>query len=90
MTIVAMFEVKGADAAKYDETLRRLAAIGQAVPDGQLFHICYGDRQNLQVIDVFSSPAKLEAFGAKLAPILQDLGIEATPKVYEVYNTMAG
>lgn len=90
MTIVAIFEVKGADAAKYDETLRRLAAIGQSVPDGQLFHICYGDRQNLQVIDVFSSPAKLDAFGAKLGPILQELGVEATPKVYEVYNTMAG
>lgn len=90
MTVLAMFEVKGADAAKYEETLRRLAEIGQRVPDGQLFHICYGDRQNLQVIDVFSSAAKLEAFGAKLAPILQELGIEATPKVYEVYNTMAG
>ena len=90
MTILAMFEVKGADAAKYDETLRRLAAIGQSVPDGQLFHICYGDRQNLQVIDVFSSSAKLEAFGAKLMPILQELGIEAKPTIHEVYNTMAG
>lgn len=90
MAIVAMFEVAGATSAKYDEVIRRLTEIGQRVPDGQLYHICYGDRQNLQVIDVFESPAKLEAFGAKLAPILQEMGIEAKPAVFEVYNIIEG
>jgi hypothetical protein len=90
MAIVAMFEVEGATAAKYDEVIRRLTEMGQRVPDGQMYHICYGDRQGLQVIDVFESPAKLEAFGAKLAPILQELGIEAKPTVFEVYNIMEG
>ena len=86
MTIVAMFEVEGATSAKYDEVIRRLTEIGQKVPDGQLYHICYGDRQRLQVIDVFESLAKLEAFSAKLAPILKDMGIAAKPNVFEVYN----
>ncbi len=44
-----------------------------------MYHICYGDTESLQVIDVFESTAKLEAFGAKLMPILQDMGIEAKP-----------
>ena len=90
MAILAMFEVSGADAAKYDDVIRRLTEIGQRVPDGQMYHICYGDRQRLQVIDVFESPAKLEAFGATLMPILQELGIEAKPSVFEIYNIIEG
>jgi hypothetical protein len=90
MAIIAMFEVNGADAAKYDEVIRRLTEIGLRVPDGQLYHVCYGDRQRLQVIDIFENQAKMDAFGAKLMPILQDLGIEAKPTVHEVYNIIEG
>ena len=90
MAIVVMFEVTGATASKYDEVIRRLTQIGQGVPDGQLYHICYGDRQSLQVIDVFESPAKLDAFGARLGPILQEMGIEAKATVHEIYNIIEG
>jgi len=90
MAIVAIFEVTGATSSKYDEALRRLTEIGLRVPDGQMYHICYGDKQNLQVIEVFESKAKLEAFGARLMPILQDLGIEAKPTVFETYNIIEG
>jgi hypothetical protein len=90
MAIIAKFDVKGATAAKYDEVIRRLTAIGQRVPDGQLYHVCYGDAQRLQVIDVFESQAKLDAFGAKLGPILQELGIEATAEVAPVHNIIDG
>ena len=86
MAIVAMFEVNGANSSKYDEVIRRLTEMGLRVPDGQMYHICYGDRENLQVIDVFESPEKLDAFGAKLMPLLQEMGIEAKPIVFEVYN----
>jgi hypothetical protein len=90
MAIVAMFEVKGATSSKYDEVIRRLTEIGLRVPDGQKYHVCYGDRQHLQVINVYQSRAQLDAFGAKLMPILQDMGIEATPTVFEVYNIIEG
>jgi hypothetical protein len=90
MAIVAMFEVNGATSAKYDETVRRLTEIGLRNPDGQMYHVCYGDRQRLQVINVFESQAKLDAFGAKLMPILRDLGIEAKPTIFEVYNIIEG
>ncbi|MFQ6027881.1 MAG: hypothetical protein ACE5Q6_10355 [Dehalococcoidia bacterium] len=86
MAIIVMFEVSGATASKYDETIRRLTEMGERAPDGQTYHICYGDRENLQVIDVFESQAQLDAFGPKLLPILQDLGIEAKPTIFEVYN----
>ena len=90
MAIVALFEVNGSTSSKYDEVIRRLTEIGQRVPDGQMYHICYGDRQSLQVINVFESQAKLDAFGAKLMPILRDMGIEAKPTVFEIYNIIEG
>ncbi len=86
MAIVALFEVEGATAEKYDEVIRRLTEIGQRVPDGQLYHICYGDKQRLQVINVFESPAKLEAFGATLMPMLQAMGMTAKAAIHDVYN----
>ena len=76
--------------AKYDEVVRQLTNIGERVPDGQMYHVCYGDKQRLQVIDVFESQAKLDAFGAKLMPILKDMGIEAKVTVLEVYNIIEG
>lgn len=86
MAIIALFEVNGASASKYDEVIRRLTELGQRVPDGQMYHVSYGDRQRLQVIDVFESQAKLDAFGAKLGPILQEMGISTKATVFEVYN----
>lgn len=90
MAIIAKFDVVGMDTAKYDEIIRQLGAIGQGAPDGRLYHVCYGDKQRLQVIDVYESPAQLEAFGAKLMPLLQGLGVSAEPTVIEVYNIIEG
>jgi hypothetical protein len=90
MAIVALFEVTGCDTAKYDEVIRRLTEMGLREPDGQLYHVCYGDRQRLQVLDVFESQAQLDAFGARLGPILQEMGIEAKPTIHEVYNIIEG
>ena len=86
MAILAMFDVKGATAAKYDEVIRRLTEMGLRVPDGQLYHVCYGSKEQLQVINVFETREKLDAFGTKLGPILHEMGIEAKATVAEVYN----
>jgi hypothetical protein len=88
MAIVALFEVEGATASKYDEVIRRLTDMGLGVPDGQQYHVCYGDPDRLQVIDVFESQEKLDAFGAKLMPLLQELGISASATVADVYNVI--
>jgi integrase len=42
------------------------------------------------VIDVYESQAKLDAFAAKLLPILQEMGIEAKATISEVYNIIEG
>jgi hypothetical protein len=86
MAIIAIFNVKGGTAAKYNETIRRLAKMGLRKPKGQMYHVCYGDKRRLQVIDVFENQARLKAFGKRLAPLLKELGITARPKVFRVHN----
>jgi hypothetical protein len=91
MAIVVRFEVSGMDSAKYDGIMRDLDAAGLEHPDGRKYHVCFGDRSRLQVIDVFETPAKLEAFGAKLMPILARYGVSARPEVLgESHNAVVG
>ncbi|RMG66776.1 MAG: hypothetical protein D6715_06085 [Calditrichaeota bacterium] len=90
MAIVVKYDVQGMDASRYDEIIRQLAAIGQGEPDGRMYHICYGDSERLQVIDVFEDYDRLNAFGQQLLPILQRLGIEVQPEAIEVYNIIEG
>ncbi len=87
MAILVKFSVSNDPAEKYEEVLRRLEAAGAVLPAGQLFHVAYGSRDNLQVIDVFDSPESLDNFGKTLGPILGELGITTEPPdVQEVYK----
>ena len=85
MAILVMYEISEMDTSKYDEATRRLMET-----DERKYHVCYGDRQRLQVLDVFESQAKLDAFNEKLGPILQDVGIEGKTTVFEIYNIIEG
>ena len=89
MPIVVQFRVESMTAAKYDAVMQSAAA-NTASPPGRLYHICYGDAANLQVIDVFDSPQSLEAFGKELMPVLQAAGISAVPAVSPIHNLVKG
>jgi hypothetical protein len=90
MAIVVKFSVSGSTVDKYETVLRRLEAAGALAPPGQLLHVSYGSRDNLQVIDVFDSQQSLDAFGKTLVPILSELGIKAQPEVHEAYKIQVG
>ena len=90
MAILVKFSVSGASVEKYEAVLRRLEAAGAGTPPGQLYHVSYGSRENLQVIDVFDSQQSLDAFGKTLLPILGEMGITAQPEIQEVYKIMTG
>ena len=89
MAIIAKFSVSGCSLEMYEDVLRELAAtdVG-AVPPGQTFHVCYGTRDNVQVIDIFDSRQALDDFGRTLGPILQRRGITADADVSEVFNIL--
>jgi len=90
VAIVVKFEVSGMTAEKYDAVLQRLEAAGAGAPPGRLHHVSFGAQDNLQVIDVFDSPASLEAFGRTLEPILREVGIAAVPQVLPAYRIIKG
>ena len=91
MPVVLRFTTPGFTAAKYDEVIQKLDAAGAASPAGRLYHVCFGDTDNLRVSDIWESREAFEKFGETLRPIMQDLGI-GPPEIefFEVYNIIEG
>lgn len=91
MAVVLRFTPTGVTAAKYDEVVKRLADAGASAPAGRLYHVCFGDKDNLRVSDIWDLTESFEKFGLTLKPILTDLGIDpGEPEVIEVYNIIEG
>lgn len=91
MAITVKFTPKSMSAAKYDECIRRLEQAGAGAPKGRLYHVCYGNRDDLRVLDVWESSASFDEFGQTLMPILKELSIDpGTPEINEVHNIIPG
>lgn len=90
MSIVVKFKVSGMSADKYEAVMSKLDAAGAGAPPGRLYHVSYGARDSVQVVDVYDSPQSLEAFGKKLVPILEQMGIKAEPEVHDAINIVKG
>ena len=91
MAIVLRFAPAGMTEANYQECLRKLEQAGAGSPPGRLYHICFGDKNNLRVSDIWESQEAFDNFGKTLKPILEELKIDAgTPDVFEVHNIIAG
>ena len=74
-------------AKQYDDAVRRLNEEGVFPADGLDYEICFGSGDNLKVSQVWDSREQLDAFGARLMPILAELGINpGEPEVVEVHN----
>ncbi len=86
MAIAVLFEFPGESIEKYDRALKEHPeAMKQPARSA---HVCYKTEDGWGVIDVWDSPQAFEAFGAILGPAMQELELSATPKIYEVHNTM--
>ena len=91
MAVVLRFSPQGMTAAKYDEIVKRLEQVGAGSPAGRLYHVCFGDENNLRVSDIWDSTESFERFGETLRPILQELGVDSgEPEIIEVYNIIEG
>lgn len=84
------FTPTGFTEAKYAECVKRLEAAGAGSPPGRLYHVCFGDKNNLRVSDIWDTRENFETFSQTLRPILEDLGIEGDPEFFEVHNTIEG
>ena len=73
---------------QYDETLRRLEALGNWPPEGLAYHVAFRSDGNFRVSEIWDSRAQFDAFGERLMPVLKDVGIELSgePEMLEVHN----
>jgi hypothetical protein len=73
---------------KYDETIRRLEALGNWPPEGLAYHVAFRSKGDLRVSEVWDSREHFDAFGERLMPVLKDAGIELSgePEMLEVHN----
>jgi hypothetical protein len=91
MAIVMRYSHPGLTAATYEEIVKKLEQAGAGSPAGRLYHVCFGDKDNLRVSDIWESREASEKFGETLKPILKDFGIEGgEPEILEVHNIIAG
>lgn len=85
--IVVHFNGNGMTTAQYDQIIVELQKVTTFPPAGQIAHFCYQTTDGLKVIDVWESAEVFNAFGEKLMPILQKLGINSgQPVVCGLYN----
>jgi hypothetical protein len=74
--------------AQYDETLRRLEALGNWPPEGLAFHVAFRSEGSLRVSEIWDSREQFDSFGERLMPVLKDVGIELSgePEMLEIHN----
>ncbi|MDX6618487.1 MAG: hypothetical protein QOK36_873 [Gaiellales bacterium] len=87
MSVLIRFAPPSLQAEQYDEVVRRLTEAGVFPADGLDYEICFGSEGNLKVSQVWDSREQMEAFGQRLMPILQEVGVDpGQPEIVEVHN----
>jgi hypothetical protein len=91
MAVVLRFTPKGMTTDLYNQIIDRLEKAGAGSPAGRLYHVCYGDPNNLRVSDIWDSRESFERFSQTLMPILKELGVESgEPEEITVRNIIEG
>jgi hypothetical protein len=90
MSVLIRFAPDSLTAQQYDAAVTRLTADGVLPAEGLEFEICFGSGDHMKVSQVWDTQEQLEAFGARLMPILDDLGIDpGKPEVVDVHNIIS-
>jgi hypothetical protein len=87
MSVVIRFNPPALTAEQYDEVVRRLNEAGVFPAEGLDYELCFGTQSNLKVSQVWDTQEHMEAFGARLRPILEQVGIDpGEAEVLPVHN----
>lgn len=91
MSVLIRFAPPSLTAAQYDTVVARLTEEGVFPAQGLDYEICFGSEGNLKVSQVWDTKEHMEAFGKRLMPILQEVGIEpGEPEIVDVHNIIKG
>jgi hypothetical protein len=88
VAIAVYFHPKGMTLDEFHEVHKRLEAAGAGLRDehGRIHHSCFGEDGDLMVYDIWESQEAFEAFGAKLMPILAEVGVDpGEPSVMAIH-----
>ena len=87
MAVVIKFKHTGFTETKYHETIKQLQAAGQGNPKGRSYHVCYGDSNEVDILDVWDNMEDFEAFGKILIPILLSLNVKlGQPDIQKIFG----
>ena len=87
MSVLIRFAPASLTAEQYDDVVRRLNEAGVFPAEGLDYEVCFGSGDQHKVSQVWDTQAHLDAFGARLMPILAEAGIDpGKPEVVAVHN----
>ncbi len=87
MSLLIRFAPPSLTADQYDQVVHRLEEEGISPADGLDYEVCFGSGDQCKVSLVWDSKEHLDAFAARLMPILAELGVDpGEPEVFEVHN----
>lgn len=84
--------VEGVEQEQYEESIRRLMGKDRAeTPSdwpvaGLLAHITGQGDNGFRVVDVWESQEALDSFASHLMPVLNEIGMDATPEIYSTHT----
>ena len=88
--ITLVFDAPGVTAAQYEEACRLADVSQSSVPDGLIFHSANQTETGWLVVDVWESEEKFKVFAERLAPAMQQAGINQLPRIYKTHSIISG
>ena len=93
MPIVAVFQSPSLTRETYEQIVRKLTGGKRSrmettadwPVDGVLVHVAGQTENGFRVVDVWESEDAFRRFGEKLMPIMQEVGVEGTPDIYQAH-----
>jgi hypothetical protein len=86
-SVLVRFTPASITTEQYDETVRRLEKSGDWLPEGLESHVAFEAGGKFRVSEIWDSQAQFDAFGKRLMPILEDVGIDpGAPEMLEIHN----
>lgn len=88
MTIAAVFDYPD---HPVDDYLRVFEIGGPPIAEqpARLSHVCYRNGDGFTVVDVWESEQAFAQFGQIIGPVLQQIGLDALPRVFPVHRTVS-
>jgi hypothetical protein len=87
VSVLIRFAPDSLTAEQYDAVVRRLTEEGIQPADGLDYEVCFGSGEKMRVSLVWDTQEQMDAFGARLMPILAEFGIDpGQPEVLPVHN----